>query len=87
MRPLPRYHVQPLRNTSPPVNQEMKINSSGAGMPKGSPYISSAGISKYSPIPCAIGCAGITFQRRSLSLASRHFSEQVVPINALKSFA
>ena len=55
MRPLPRNHVYPLRNTSPPVNQEIKISWSGAGKQNGSRYISSAGTSKYSPIPCVIG--------------------------------
>jgi hypothetical protein len=40
----------------------------------------------YSPIPSAIGWLGSTAHSRSVSAASRHLSEQLVPISRLKIF-
>ena len=58
-------NVQPLRKTSPPSNQLTKTSSSGAGMSKCSPYISSSGRTKDSSSPSASGCDGSTTQSRS----------------------
>jgi hypothetical protein len=52
----------------------------GEGTSKRSPYISSCGSSKYSPRPAAMGWPRSTTQSRSFSAASRHLSEQVVPM-------
>ena len=62
----------------------MKTSSSGAGMSKRSPYISSCGSSKYSGRPSAIGWPGSTTQMRSFSPTSRHFRSQPVPISLRK---
>jgi len=59
---------------------------SGAGISNRSPYISVSSSSMYSPIPSAIGWPGSTAHSRSVSAASRHLSEQPVPISRLKIF-
>ena len=78
--------MQPLRNTSPPVNEEMKISSSGAGMSKNSPYISCASMMIGLGTPSAIGCVGSTVQTSSRSCSLRQRSVQVVPISLPKIF-
>ena len=76
--------MQPLRKTSPPSNQLTNTSSSGAGMSKCSPYISSSSSTKDSPRPSAIGCDGSTTHSRSRSPSSRHLRSQDVPISRLK---
>ena len=64
----------------------MNTVSKGSGTVKGSPYISSWLSSMHSPSPSAMGWLRLTTQRRSRSPASRHLSEQGVPINPRKTF-
>ncbi len=78
--------MQPERNTSPPVKEEMKINSSGAGMSNVSPYISCASMMIGFGTPWAIGCVGFTVQTSSRSCSLRHRRVQVVPISRPKIF-
>ena len=78
--------MQPLRKTSPPVNEEMKISSSGAGMSNVSPYISWASMMIGLGTPRAIGWVGFTVQTSSRSCSLRHRRVQVVPISLPKIF-
>ncbi len=71
IRPRPRWNVQPLRKTSPPANQPVNTTSSGFGISKYSPYISSTGMSSCGGSPCAIGCDGaVTKGARGLHASS-----------------
>ena len=78
--------MQPLRKTSPPVKEEMKINSSGAGMSNVSPYISWASMMIGLGTPRVIGWVGFTVQTSSRSCSLRQRSVQVVPISLPKIF-
>ena len=76
--------MQPERNTSPPLKELRKTSSSGAGMSKNSPYISSSSITSGCGMPRAIGWVGSTVQTSSRSCAARHPSVHVVPIRVVK---
>ena len=78
--------MQPPRNTSPPVNEEMKISSSGRGIANGSPYISCASMTIGFGTPAAIGCDGSTVQTSSRSPALRQRRSHGVPSSVLKIF-
>src|SRR5699024_8032193 len=84
--PFPRLKVAPLLKTSPPSNQLINTVSSGAGISKCSPYISSFSNSKYESNPSVIGCVGSTTHTLSFSSASRHLRSQDVPIKFLNIF-
>ena len=76
--------MHPLRNTSPPVNDEMKISSSGAGMSNVSPYISCWSMTIGLGTPWVIGCVASTVQTSSRSFSLRQRRVQLVPISLPK---
>jgi hypothetical protein len=86
MRPLPRRKQQPLRKTSPPLNELMKTSSSGCGMSNSSPYNSCRPITSGCGTPRAIGCEGFTVQTSSRSEPSRQRRLQLVPMRLVKTF-